>query len=295
MLANTSSFTYFITSNRTTTKRVKLGNELLCLLSCSDFLICLLAYPNFSYPGVRFSVAHSCLILPFQTLAEYSVWVTAMISFTRMYLIVLPLRQINRKIIHSLNLAVFIIMLGYYAVLEFMDLSVSLYFNLIYILLVRVSLIISSSIVCGVVSIRRLRVTNQVQSNTSAEGDGMEKHRHAAITVLILVTVSSFLNAFPIPPLIVIILKQHPEGLRAFFSSFPFLTVPLNSAINPAIYFSRNAEMRATYKRQCRRVVSSISRFFCPYLNTTVVQDRIIGSQAEYNQGEMRQTIHSNM
>ena len=219
MLANTSSFTYFITSIRTTTKRVQLGNELLCLLSCSDFLICLLAYPNFSYPGVRFSVAHSCFILTFQTLAEFSVWVTVMISFTRMYLIVLPLRQINRKIIHSLNFAVFIIMLGYYAVLEFMDLSASLYFNLIYILLVRVSLIISSSIVCGVVSIRSLRATNQVQSNTSAEGEGMEKHRHAAITVLILVTVSSFLNPFPIPPLLLKITSDPTCVIICFTSS----------------------------------------------------------------------------
>ena len=288
MFANTSSYTYFITSNRTTTKRVKLGNELLCLLSCSDFLICLLAYPNFSYPGVRFSVVHSCFILPFQTLAEYSVWVTAMISFTRMYLILFPLRQLNRKIIHSSNLAVFVIMLGYYAVLEFMDLSSSLYFNLIYILLVRVSLIISSSIVCGVVSIRSLRATKQVQCNTGAEIDGMEKHRHAAITVLLLVSVSSFLNAFPIPPLILIILKQHPEGLRAFFSSLPFLTVPLNSAINPVIYFLRNAEMRATYARQCRRVIRSMERVFCPQLSTNEMR-------GEDNHFEMRQTIHSNM
>ena len=260
-IANTFSFTYFISTNRSKKRRVKLGNELLCLLSLSDFLISLLTYPNFCYPGERFSVVHSSFILPFQTLAEYSVWVTAMISFTRMYLIVFPLRRLNKRVIHALNLTVFVIMLGYYALLEFGDVSAKLYFNLIYILVVRVTLIVSSSVVCGIVAIYSLHSNNRPMINSNNEEDG--RHRHAAITVLVLATVSSLLNAAPIPPLLVIILKQHPEGLRAFFSSAPFLTVPLNSAVNPLIYICRNAGMRGTLKRRCRRVSNAAAEFVC--------------------------------
>ena len=261
--ANTFCFIFFISTNRSSTRRVKLGNELLCLLTSIDFLISLLTYPNFSYPGERFSLVHSTFILPFQTLAEYSVWVTAMISFTRMYLIVLPLRKLSERVVHLVNLAVFIVMFGYYAVLEFGNLGDSLYFNLIYVLLARVSLIISASVICSVVAIRSLRSTSRTLMNSNNEEERTERHRHAAVTVMILVCVSSFLYAFPIPPLIMIILKRHPEGLQAFFSSIPFLTVPLNSVVNPAVYILRNPDMRATLKRHCRHILNAVMAVFC--------------------------------
>ena len=235
-LTNTLCLSYFIKKAKKT-----LPTRILMLLNTFDLAGCILvvfALTAKNY-GFEMYVGENNILL-LQCICTYCFeitgFMTVVLSVSRTIQLCQPFYQIDGKAIafSFLLFAGYIITKGaifYYLYYDGVNYKVSVAVGLV--------LMIVTVIIANTISAVKLLEVNEL-------GNGMvsETSKHATVTVLILSIVFCVANSVWVGIVVGQIILDKDSLVFEMLNAIPLILVPLNSAINPAIYFWRKRAMR---------------------------------------------------
>ena len=264
LVTNLLSLTYFTRKpKRTMTTRIFL------FLNTFDMLVCLVGtilVISTKCSGHRslcgfWSPLFSSTVSVMNICVETTAFATCLLSVTRTVSLFFPFYQINRNVCGI-------------AVLIFTKQELARFFLSLYFFFVQKSssnlfhdinkdfmiLLLSTAIICSFVSSslsawkllsnKKKRIIPSIYDNVRAQA--LNKNQKATITILIVCTLFCILNTVFIINLYLTKTRKSietPSAAVIFLHEFSlWLAVPLNSALNPAIYFIRKKEMRVFIK-----------------------------------------------
>ena len=263
-VANTLSLSYFIRKAKRT-----LTNRIFIFLNVFDLLVCIFdaAMVSFHYCGEPFCGKRKPLFRMFLALTEFSIestaFATCLLSVTRTVLLCFPFYSICRKTVGMAGLV--------FCVLEVLRFLLRLYFYYLWdsapafyvntldngIMIVFLSVVILINLVSCILSSWKLRNRRKnlrvAPVNDDKHAPRANAKQKATVTILLLSVLFCFFNTiycitwyFTIFRRFVNLLNIVPVMMlyRVCF----WLSIPLNSAINPIIYLIRKKDMRRYIK-----------------------------------------------
>ena len=257
-LANTLSLSYFITKADRS-----LGTKLLILLSILDLGVCLTAVsvPFLPYDDGDYVVTYAVIAVNI-LFVEATGFTTFLLSATRTIRLCRPFYRINQTVVFVL----FGIYTGYVMVREGLRVASSIlydessiaqvyYINYFFMLVLGGLVIILAVIISNTITVMELLKDGQHDVSSTA-------NKRATVTVIIL---SLLYCSFNTVSLVIIggytILDWEVSD---FVVDTNFMTVPLNSGLNPVVYFCRKWEMREYVRGVWRRSVVCRNRVVTP-------------------------------
>ena len=272
-VSNVMSLSYFL-SNWSN----KLGEILLVLLNIMDLLVSLmgtlflaLRYFVVSRPLVIVAFMHGAYFV----FLECTAFVTLLLAVARSLSLHFPFYEPSTK-----NLIFSLVAFFSYAVVKA---SIAVHYRIkvekelaglgskiwlryftVYNTLLFSSLLLAITVVLTVnlLTIRKLIISGS-EINCAAQPASTHFNRHATITILILSALFCIFNMMYSVALCrhILLLKTTPIANRTFTSTLiDYTAVPLNSALNPFVYFSRKREMRTFLCRSFYRRASGDQR-----------------------------------
>ena len=261
-LTNSTSLIYFFKKGER-----KIGDKLLMLLNCIDLALCISAATmtvHFSSQPVHYDFASIAIMLCiYYILIDGTAYSTCILSVTRAIGIAFPFYEIRGKPLLIIGIVVFVVIeLASYL------LPIILFFEtnlggddpitgLMRAHTVKTLLKLLVVVSATVVSIYKLIKKDTVQEGTEGAARNNKK---ATWTVLILSTLFIVFNVAFLAATAHIFQNQFFEqkpvhSLFAYLGMF--IAIPLNSAINPIVYFFRINEMRYFFVQSFRGMCSN--------------------------------------
>ena len=254
-ITNILSLSYFLNKDRKS-----LASKLMILLNTTDALVCisaLIVLILLVMAAVGKLPLHIFLVTApwFQLLVGATAFSTALLSITRTISLLRPFYQINQKVI-ALSIALYwiYVLLIYFPLYSPMSEEVVDVYSMC-----ELTLFILIVATCSVICMLKLR-SDRNMPNTD------QTRRRATVTILIISVLFCVVNMAYLSGVIYsqFILKAVAENgtvenvgdLFVTILYTVFVGVPLNSTINPLIYFARKKEMRAFINTTC-------SKFWC--------------------------------
>ena len=250
-ITNILSLSYFLKKDRKS-----LASKLMILLNTTDALVCISAlivlillvmYVVGELPLHIFLVTAPW----FQLLVGATAFSTVLLSITRTISLLRPFYEINQKVI-ALSIALYWI----YVLLIYFPLYTPISESVVDVYsMCELSLFILIVATCSVICIVKLR-SERNMPNTD------KTRRRATVTILIISVLFCVVNTAYLSGMIYSQLIQRAvadgsvENVGEMFITIlytVFVGVPLNSTINPLIYFARKKEMRAYINTTCFR------------------------------------------
>ena len=259
-VTNVLSLSYFVRKVERT-----LSNRIFIVLNLSDFLLSLftvISVSSYFCEGSnsicgKDSLFTRAAITFFDLVLNSSAFATCLLSFTRTISLCYPFYQIQKKAVGIAALiflvqAVLSVLIRFYLHFtsetekEYMD-SMDL---VIRVMIVVISFIIVVNLVSSVLSAWKLwRDQKKVGVTPVNQGPRTNTSQRATVTILIVTILFCFFNAIFCISLFFVEYYENPANdipqLQMLLHGVPlWLAVPLNSAINPIIYFIRKKDMR---------------------------------------------------
>ena len=260
-LTNVLSLSYFIKVARST-----LTNKLFIALNVLDLLVSLLHVPIVTIWFCKFPLCgdEGPLFLPFLAVTENTVgctaFVTCLLGVTRTISLLFPFYHVHKKGVGLAGLAflaqeVVRTMCWFYAYYfrsqEELQSYISVHFSIMMALLTAVIFVNVASLVISAWKLSKDRNKFKISSAATGSQNPHTNNRRATVTILIVTVLFVVLNSLYCVTLFLVfhlkvdwnfILENIP--MHVFHDFSIWLSVPLNSAINPLIYFARKREMR---------------------------------------------------
>jgi hypothetical protein len=247
-VTNTLSLSYFARR-----ENEQLGSRLLILLNILDVVVCLfgaVASPVFYRVNYKFTVDGLKLFYLLsglmQVLNEGTGFVTCLLSVTRAISLCLPFYHKNGKLIAAAVAGFFAyltIKATTYVILLYKQAGYSKTFSDIrrafpYITVISLTIIFVIVVISNVLAVQKL-----LKNNTEIGGESLNPAvKSATITVL---TLSVLFCCFNIIYITVLFSNIADWEIDMRFAEFAlWMSIPLNSALNPVVYFYRKKKMR---------------------------------------------------
>ena len=257
---NSICFSFFISR-----RNKKLGDKLLILLNILDIAVCISGTITASLYFYLISHQHSTHLdrsywvftVVFSTGLSGTGFATCLLSFTRTIAMCFPFYKINSKYILTSITLFLLVQTVRQIVFAVNDKSqegkiIQKYVGIIGIIILL--LIIISVLVSNTVSIVKLRA-NTYQWNVKKMDTNMSilrsNCRHATITVISLSVVFCVLNSLYISGYIINLYLGKGAELP-FYHYTVWLFIPLNSVLNPVVYFARKRGVRLFMSQKLR-------------------------------------------
>ena len=259
-VTNVLSLSYFVRKVERT-----LSNRIFIVLNLSDFLLSLFTVISLSFYFCEGSnsicgkenLSTRAAITFFDLAVNSSAFATCLLSVTRTISLCYPFYQIQKKAVGMAALIflvqeVLTVLIRFYLHFtsetekEYMD-SMDL---VIRVMIVVISFIIVVNLVSSVLSAWKLwRDQKKVGVTPVNQGSRTNTSQRATVTILIVTILFCFFNAIFCISLFFVEYHENPANdipqLQMLLHGVPlWLAVPLNSAINPVIYFIRKKDMR---------------------------------------------------
>ncbi|KAL5250838.1 hypothetical protein ACHWQZ_G016546 [Mnemiopsis leidyi] len=263
---NSLCFSFFI---RRRNKR--LGDQLLLLLNILDISVCISGTITASLYFYLIAHRHSTHLdrsywvftVVFSTGLSGTAFATCLLSFTRTIAMCFPFYKINRRYILFSILLFLLLQTVRQIVFAVNDKSeqgkiIQKYVGIIGIILLL--LIIVSVLVSNTVSIVKLRANTyqwKVKKIDTSKSRLRSNRRHATVTVITLSVVFCILNSLYISGYMVNLHLGKGEELP-FYHYTVWLFIPLNSVLNPVVYFARKRGVRSFMSRQLRSLSRAV-------------------------------------
>ena len=247
-VTNALSLSYFINKDRKS-----LASKLMILLNTTDILVCVSTFIVFillvlNAFGMLDEQILWIMIPWFQLLVGATAFSTVLLSITRTISLLKPFYQINQKVI-ALSIALYwiYVLLIYFLFFRFSMWTVGIYS------LAELSLFIVIVATCSVLCVVKLKSNNNLSNTDSTR-------RRATVTILIISVLFCIVNTAYLAGHFYAWLVLFPKFLSGTSNQAElymillytmFVGVPLNSTINPLIYFTRKKEMRAYINTTC--------------------------------------------
>ena len=253
-ITNILSLSYFINKDRKS-----LASKLMILLNTTDILVCVSAFIVFILMilhgfGMLDKQVLFIMAQWFQLLVGATAFSTALLSITRTISLLKPFYEIKQKVI-ALSIALYWI---YVLLIYFLFFRFSMWTVVIY-SMAELSLFIVIVATCSVLCVVKLRSNNNLSNTDSTR-------RKATVTILIISVLFCTVNTaylvgnlyawLVLAPMVQNGVTIKAAELYMINLYTTFVGVPLNSTINPLIYFARKKEMRA-------HICTSCLRFWC--------------------------------
>ena len=258
--ANSLSLSYFIKKDNES-----LGSRLLMLLNSLDLLVCVIATVTILsfYVITNININRDVLHSLYQITVESTGFATCVLSVTRTIYLCFPFYKINGKAI-VVATASFIV---YLVIREVIALTVSVTGELFWYLDVYTYLIITSFtlIIIVVVGSNIISAMKLLKNNEDELGARRitELNRKMTVTVLILSVLFCSLNlVYLVLQVVVHVLfyltlrRDIPANFWTVFEFAYLIAIPLNSALNPIVYFTRKRGMRVYVNELWQKVTS---------------------------------------
>ena len=254
---NIMSLTYFIRRNQS-----RLSKRLMVFLNCLDLLVCLWSMVSVAVLIlVTYEIVNYEIIKVFNgirdTFAEATGFGTCLLSVSRTISLVVPFYEIQGYLIVVVTVLFILYLLVSKLFINWMfDASFTLAKTIDYLTAVEISLmIIVVTVCCLICSIKLISATPLLDKSTKSNS----RNRYGTVTIVIISIIFSLVN------LCYLLITLIWFRVVAFYGlarpvSFTFLItkeftnifcIPLNSTLNPIIYFTRKEEMRS-YVRKCK-------------------------------------------
>ena len=250
-ITNILSLSYFIGKAERT-----LSNRIFIVLNVFDLLISLLHVTNATF--VYCSNASICgwdkpLFLVFVALTDVSIestaFATCLLTVTRTISLCFPFYSICKKTVGIAGLTSFVlvvsrILLRFYFVTKPSEICFYIQFD-VGVTIVSLSTIILVNLFSSALStIKLLSDREKVQDVMAHYHNQGRTNQKATITILLVSVLFCFFNAiFCVSLCLQFLGGCHPRTLPALWELSLWLAIPLNSAINPIIYFTRKKDM----------------------------------------------------
>ena len=263
-ITNSLSLSFFINRAQRT-----LTNTIFMMLNAFDLLVSILnvAVTSFFYCKSSICGYEQPLFRVFVALVDVSVegtaFATCLLTVTRTIALCLPFYSIRKKIV-GIATVLFFVQVVSRALLRFYfyyieQSKMAFYFNLeVAVLLVSLTTVIIVNIFSTALSVGMLlRVRNKFRNVKCNRDHGRRTRQKATLTILIVTLLFCFLNANFCITLYLVDFEDvdlsNIVAIVVFRFSF-WLSLPLNSAINPVIYFTRKKKMREYLKEVLSKV-----------------------------------------
>ena len=246
-VTNVLSLSYFLKKDRKS-----LASKLMILLNTTDILVCISAFIVFVLMILHgFGMLEKQILLIiapwFQLLVGATAFSTVLLSITRTISLWRPFYEINQKGI-TLSIALYwlYVLTMYFLVPRFDERVVGIYS----VVELTISILIVAT--CSVLCVVKLRSNNNLSNTDSTR-------RRATVTILLISVLFCIVNTAYVVGIIYTQLVlmpmfkrgNQPADLYMIFLYTTFVGVPLNSTINPLIYFTRKKEMRTHINTTC--------------------------------------------
>ena len=248
-ITNILSLSYFLKKDRKS-----LASKLMILLNTTDALVCVSAFIVFVLMilyGFRMLDKQVLLIMAqwFQLLVGATAFSTVLLSVTRTISLLSPFYEINQKGIVVSTALYWICAL----LINFLVFRIDMWVVIIY-TMAELSLFIMIVAICSVICVVKLRSNNNLSNTDSTR-------RRATVTIIIISILFCIVNTAYLVGnfyawLVLMPMVESGVSIKAaelFMINLytTFVGVPLNSTINPLIYFARKKEMRAHINTTC--------------------------------------------
>ena len=247
-ISNALSLSYFLKKDRET-----LASKLMILLNSIDLLVCFSALASFFYAVLGENVMAYQLGLWFHFLLAATAFVTCLLSVTRTISLVYPFYEIKKKAI-VLATAIYGLTLIFSRLMR--PSLQDLYSNDLLIKAANIYHISEMTLIIFIVIISLISSVVKLQSGDNNLANSDPARRHATITIIII---SGFFCAVNIAYLICVVvisfggtaIWKDKTALSIAVSYSTYVGIPLNSTINPIIYFIRKKQIRDYVKSTC--------------------------------------------
>lgn len=270
-LTNVTSFVYFCTK-----QEKSLGDKMLMLLNCVDLLLCIMASMitilisrliQLPEDTLGLLVALVLLIIIYLILVDGTAFATCLLSVTRAISIISPFYKIRTKCLCCVGITTFILMelagviVTIVGVISGMEV-ISVFYSYMITIIITTSLMIVVVISVTVVAVYKL-----TRRGVKAAGDTASKNSvKASWTVVILAILFIIFNSVYLGIRVFglyFLTRSAVNGnisedtgvrmiLAIFFSIF--CVIPINSALNPIVYFLRRSDMSEFLKTGFQKI-----------------------------------------
>ena len=243
--SNTLSLAYLITEDRS-----GLGNKLLILLNALDFCTCIFSTMVVTWNVEMGSAANGSIIYlivhGFKSFfVEGTAYATCALSVTRALSLCRPFYMINNNAIAFASTIVFIYFAAvgtlftycFYYSLSFYN-EKMYYYQMLGNLLLILLIVLVANVVSVIKLLKGRGCSGVIQTRLS------DTRKRATKTVLILATLFLIFNTLHASGIVIYNKDGSMKGSELFLMITFWLVVPLNSALNPAVYFVRKQGMR---------------------------------------------------
>ena len=253
-VANVASLVYFIKKGKKS-----IGDKLLMLLNSLDLLMCfmaaILSFMILIDHGIFFVMIVYLLVL------DGTSYTTCLLSVTRAIGIANPFYKIRGKLLVIVGIFVYIAMELSAHLIPFLIFALAGKGDYIQNEVIRAKIVMTSIIILMVLCATVVSVYKLTRNGISEGTEGTTgNNERASWTVVILSTLFFVFNVIVIVLSIILISEFAKETKSTVATNLQYVGVlllaPLNSTINPIIYFIRRSDMREFFAKSFRKMCS---------------------------------------
>ena len=253
-VANVASLVYFIKKGKKS-----IGDKLLMLLNSMDLLICFMA-AILSFM-MLFDLSIFFVMIVYLLVLDGTSYVTCLLSVTRAIGISNPFYKIRGKLLVIVGILVYIAMELSTHVIPILIVALTGRGDFIQNEVIRAKIVMTSIIILVVLCSTVVSVYKLTRKDISEGTEGTTgNNKKATWTVVILSTLFVVFNVIVIALSIINISEYEKETKSTIATNLQYLGVlllaPLNSTINPIIYFIRRSDMREFFAQSFGKMCS---------------------------------------
>ena len=261
--ANLTSLIYFVKKKDKT-----IGDKLLMLLNSEDFLLCICATLISAYlsyleghentASEDTGIVMKVITILYLLLIDGTAYVTCLLSVTRAIGIVSPFYQIRGKLLVILGISVFVVIEFPQLALLIIAIATSGEPWLASTTRAAISILIMLTVLCATI----LAVYKLTRADLQGATENVSRNnRKATWTVVILSVLFLAFNSILLGATCITLNQtlnvKSNTGTQIFATFALFLAIPLNSSINPIVYFTRMTDMRQFFIQNFQKLCHS--------------------------------------